>query len=39
MRSFISLFIFLALSIATFAQQTKQITLDAIWQSSTFYPE
>jgi dipeptidyl-peptidase-4 len=39
MRSFISLFIFLALSITTFAQQTKQITLDAIWQSSTFYPE
>lgn len=39
MRSIISLLIFLALSITTFAQQTKQITLDAIWQSSTFYPE
>jgi dipeptidyl-peptidase-4 len=39
MRSIISLLIFIALSITTFAQQTKQITLEAIWQSSTFYPE
>ncbi|MDI9574986.1 MAG: hypothetical protein QM292_00945, partial [Bacteroidota bacterium] len=40
MRSLVSFFIIISMSISIFAQkQTKQITLENIWISNTFYPE